>query len=111
MQPQKYDLIVIGGGRASNLAIKAGNKGERVALIERDALGGTCPNRGCVPSKLLIGYADVAHHIHQSKRFFIDAETKSIDVKQIFAETNLANPIVRFSKDLFYINGRGDQVH
>ena len=88
MKQKNYDLIIIGGGRASNLAIEAGKKGVRVALIERDALGGTCPNRGCVPSKLLIGYADVAHHIAQAKRFFIDAENRSIDIKRIFSETN-----------------------
>lgn len=44
-----YDLIVIGGGRASGLAIAAAKAGQRVALIERDRLGGTCPNTGCVP--------------------------------------------------------------
>ncbi|MGY8694277.1 MAG: FAD-dependent oxidoreductase, partial [Verrucomicrobiia bacterium] len=52
-----YDLIVVGGGRASNLAIAAANSGLKTALIERDKLGGACPNRGCVPSKLLIGFA------------------------------------------------------
>ena len=88
MQKKIYDLIIIGGGRASNLAIDAGKKGTRVALIERNALGGTCPNRGCVPSKLLIGYADVAHNIRQAKRFFIDAENKSVDIKRIFTDTN-----------------------
>ena len=62
-----YDLIVIGGGRASTLAMEAANAGQKVALIEKESLGGTCPNRGCVPSKLLIGYADVAQaHLNQS---------------------------------------------
>ena len=88
MQKKSYDIIIIGGGRASNLAIEAGKNGARVALIERDALGGTCPNRGCVPSKLLIGYADVAHTIREAKRFFIDAENKSVDIKRVFANTN-----------------------
>ena len=49
-----YDLIVIGAGRASTLAIEAGNAGQKVALIEREALGGTCPNRGCVLSLIHI---------------------------------------------------------
>ena len=51
---KEFDLIIIGGGRASNLALKAANKNKKVALIEKSKLGGTCPNRGCVPSKLLI---------------------------------------------------------
>ncbi len=49
---EEFDLIVIGGGRASNLALKLPIKIKKVALIEKSKLGGTCPNRGCVPSKL-----------------------------------------------------------
>jgi pyruvate/2-oxoglutarate dehydrogenase complex dihydrolipoamide dehydrogenase (E3) component len=45
-----YDLIVLGGGRAASLAIAAAKAGWKTALIEGDRLGGTCPNRGCVPS-------------------------------------------------------------
>lgn len=85
---ENFDLIIIGGGRASSLAIKASKEGKNVALIEKSALGGTCPNRGCVPSKLLIGYAHVARSIKESSRHFIDAEIKNIDVEKIFEETN-----------------------
>jgi mycothione reductase len=85
---KQYELIIIGGGRAANLAIEAGKQGRRVALIEKEVLGGTCPNRGCVPSKLLIGYAEVARQIKEADRFFIDAEIKNIDVEKMFAETN-----------------------
>lgn len=85
---KKFDLIVIGGGRASNLAIKAGKAGKKVALIEKSTLGGTCPNRGCVPSKLLIGYANVARAIKESNRHFIKSSIESIDVNKIFEETN-----------------------
>ncbi|MGB6329355.1 MAG: dihydrolipoyl dehydrogenase [Halarcobacter sp.] len=85
---KEFDLIVIGGGRASNLALKAANKNKKVALIEKSKLGGTCPNRGCVPSKLLIGYAHVARAIKESKRHFIDASIQKIDVEKIFEETN-----------------------
>ncbi|MFT5560913.1 MAG: dihydrolipoamide dehydrogenase [Candidatus Azotimanducaceae bacterium] len=85
---KQYELIIIGGGRAANLAIEAGKQGRRVALIEKEVLGGTCPNRGCVPSKLLIGYAEVARQIKEADRFFIDAEIKNIDVEKMFAATN-----------------------
>jgi dihydrolipoamide dehydrogenase len=85
---QNFDLIVIGGGRASNLAIKAAKKGRKVALIEKSKLGGTCPNRGCVPSKLLIGYANAARSIRESKRHFINSKIQGINVEQIFKETN-----------------------
>ncbi|MGJ8657555.1 MAG: dihydrolipoyl dehydrogenase family protein [Akkermansiaceae bacterium] len=83
-----YDIIIIGGGRASTLAIKAATAGKSVALIERDRLGGTCPNRGCVPSKLLIGYADVAKRIREASRHHISATIDAIDLPQIFADLN-----------------------
>ena len=85
---KNFDIIIIGAGRASNLAVKAGKVGKKVALIEKSTLGGTCPNRGCVPSKLLIGYAHAARAIKESKRHFIDATINHIDVEQIFKETN-----------------------
>lgn len=84
----KYDIIVIGAGRASNLARNAGEAGLKVAIIEKSKFGGTCPNRGCVPSKLLIGYAEVARTIKESSRHFIDASINHIDVDKIFEETN-----------------------
>ena len=70
---REYDLIVIGGGRAANLAFAAGREDKRVALIEKDRLGGTCPNRGCVPSKLLIGFAEAARRVREADRHFIAA--------------------------------------
>jgi dihydrolipoamide dehydrogenase len=85
---KQFDLIIIGGGRASNLAITASKKGKKVALIEKSKLGGTCPNRGCVPSKLLIGYAHVARSIKESQRHFIDSSINHIDVDKIFEEVN-----------------------
>lgn len=85
---KNYDLIVIGAGRAANLAVKAGKLGKKVAIIEKSKLGGTCPNRGCVPSKLIIGYAHVARAIKESKRHFIDSTINNIDINKIFEETN-----------------------
>ena len=85
---KKYDIIVIGAGRASNLARNAGKAGKKVAIIEKSKFGGTCPNRGCVPSKLLIGYAEVARSIKDASRHFIDATINNIDVQKIFDETN-----------------------
>jgi len=85
---EQYDLIVLGGGRAANLAIPAAKAGWKTALIERDRLGGVCPNRGCVPSKLLIGYGEAARRVRESGRHFIDATFNRIDLDQVFRETN-----------------------
>ncbi len=69
-----FDVIIIGGGRAANLASKIAKLGKKVALIEKSLLGGTCANKGCVPSKLLIGYADVVRSIQESNRHFIKSK-------------------------------------
>ena len=90
MSAQEFDLVVIGGGNAIALARRAAGAGKRVALIERDLLGGTCPNRGCIPSKLLLGYADVARTIRDAHRFHIDAELHHIDTDTILVETQAA---------------------
>lgn len=83
-----YDTIIIGGGRASNLAKKIGKLGKKVALIEKSSLGGTCANRGCVPSKLLIGYADVVRSIQNSSKHSILSKIKNIDINKIFENNN-----------------------
>ena len=54
MMPDLFDLIVIGGGPAGyTAALEAASLSRSVLLIERDQLGGTCLNRGCVPTKYL----------------------------------------------------------
>ncbi len=85
---EAFDLIVLGGGRAANLAIPAAKAGLTTALIERDRLGGACPNRGCVPSKLLIGFAEAARHVRHAGRHFIDAEFRGADLRRIFSSVN-----------------------
>lgn len=85
---KKYDIIIIGAGRASNLAKKIGKLGKKVALIEKSSLGGTCANRGCVPSKLLIGYADVVRAIQTSKKHSISSNIENINLEKIFEDNN-----------------------
>ncbi len=85
---ESFDLVVVGGGRAANLALAASKSGLKTALIERDKLGGTCPNRGCVPSKLLIGFAEAARHVRDSDRHFIDSHLRKIDTAQAFSSVN-----------------------
>ena len=111
-----FDIIVIGAGRASNLAKNAGIAGKKVAIIEKSKFGGTCPNRGCVPSKLLIGYAHVARAIKESSRHFIDAQINHIDVQKIFEETNAYIASIdpayksRFNENVTLYNGEASFV-
>ena len=88
MTTEPLDTIVIGGGRAANLAIAFAKQGHKTALVERDLLGGTCPNRGCVPSKLLIGFAEASRSVHDADRHFVHASHHGQDRQKIFDEVN-----------------------
>jgi len=67
-----YDLIIIGGGPGGYVcAIKAAQLGSKVALIEKENLGGTCLLRGCIPTKALLASAHVAHTIQCARDFGI----------------------------------------
>jgi dihydrolipoamide dehydrogenase len=61
--PQRFDLLILGGGMSYVGAIRAAQLGLNVGLVERDKLGGTCLNRGCIPSKALIETADLLHRV------------------------------------------------
>jgi mercuric reductase len=63
MASQKFDLIILGGGSAAFAsAIKASDLGAKTAMIERGAIGGTCVNRGCVPSKHLLTAGELIYY-------------------------------------------------
>ncbi|MEX2159716.1 MAG: mycothione reductase [Dehalococcoidia bacterium] len=80
---QTFDLIVIGSGSGLEVSSDAANRGQSVAVIESGLFGGTCLNRGCIPSKMLIHSADVAETIRRAGLFGIDAELRAIDWKFI----------------------------
>jgi dihydrolipoamide dehydrogenase len=60
---QQFDLLILGGGMSYVGAIRAAQLGMNVGLVERDRLGGTCLNRGCIPSKALLETADLLHRV------------------------------------------------
>jgi mycothione reductase len=69
---KNYDVIVIGSGGGTKIAMPCARKGMRVALIEEDDFGGTCLNRGCIPSKMLIHPAEVADLARHSSAIGLD---------------------------------------
>ncbi len=76
---EQYDLIVIGSGAGMNVVDRARRRGLRVALLENGPLGGTCLNRGCIPSKILIHPADVVRDIEDASRIGVYAKVKDLD--------------------------------
>ena len=79
-----YDLIVIGGGPAGYCAAeRAAARGMSVALFERKALGGTCLNEGCIPSKTLLNSAKALHYAQDSAAFGVSAENAAADAAAI----------------------------
>jgi len=71
--PEEYDLVVIGSGEGSKfLAWTLARQGQRVAMIERKWIGGSCPNIACLPSKNLIHSAKVASYFSRAAEFGIN---------------------------------------
>lgn len=78
-----FDVIVVGAGSGLTIVDGASNMGLKTALVEEGPMGGTCLNRGCIPSKMLIHAGDVAETIANAKKFGINANIKSINFKSI----------------------------
>src|SRR6188472_2316424 len=85
---QKFDLIVIGSGSGLDVANAAYQHGLRVAIIEKNRMGGTCLNKGCVPSKLLIHSADVAETIKHAHLFGLKVDGFSVNFPEIVERVN-----------------------
>ena len=79
MSIRSFDLIVIGSGSGLEVSSEAADRGLSVAVIEPGPFGGTCLNRGCIPSKMLIHSADVLETIRSSELFGIKAEVSEVD--------------------------------
>lgn len=76
----KYDAIVLGGGPGGyRAAERLGAEKMRVLLVEKSELGGTCLNRGCIPTKTLIHAAKLYAHARDGARFGVKAEGVSLD--------------------------------
>ncbi len=84
-----YDLIVIGSGQGGNpLAAAFAAKGKRVAMIERGAVGGTCVNYGCTPTKTMIACAEVAELARRASEFGVNTGAVSVDMQAVVRRKN-----------------------
>lgn len=86
---EKFDVIVIGGGPGGyECAIRLSQNGSSAALVEEDKLGGTCLNRGCIPTKTLLRSADVYYEACHGDAFGVTVEGASFDYAKIIARKN-----------------------
>ena len=82
---QEYDLVVIGAGPGGyETALEAAGH-MRVALVEKEELGGTCLNRGCIPTKSLLHSAELLQSIRKSSLFGIECGEVSCDIGAMYA--------------------------
>lgn len=110
-----FDVAVLGGGPGGYpAAIRAAQGGKKVALIDGGGLGGTCLNRGCIPSKALIASADVLKQVKRASEFGVHVENISFDYSKMVRRkdsivTKVRNSLEQLiaSNQITYMNGWG----
>jgi len=84
-----YDIVVLGGGSGGYAcALRAAELGKRVALIEKDKVGGTCLHQGCIPTKALLHSAEIADQTRESEAFGVRSSYEGIDISGVQAYKN-----------------------
>ena len=115
MSDMTYDIVFIGGGPAGyEGAIAAGKKGLKTAVVEMNKVGGTCLQRGCVPSKALLHTAKFLKQLKNAAKSGIKIENYSLDMDTIIKQKNrVVSKLTLGIETLFkqynveLINGRG----
>jgi dihydrolipoamide dehydrogenase len=82
--PDTYDLIVLGSGPGGYVAaIRASQLGMKVAIVEREKLGGICLNWGCIPTKALLRTSEIYHYMTHASAYGLSAEKPGFDLAKI----------------------------
>ena len=88
MAAATFDMIVIGAGPGGYVAaIRASQLGMKVAIVERENLGGICLNWGCIPTKAMLRSAEVFHLMHRAKEFGLKADGIGYDLAAVVARS------------------------
>src|SRR5271170_1206410 len=81
---EEYDLVILGGGTGSTIAAWTfAGQGQRVAVIERKYIGGSCPNIACLPSKNILHSARVASYFRRGEEFGMFADNFHVDMAAV----------------------------
>src|SRR5436190_16145523 len=93
--PEPFDIVIIGGGTAGLVtASGCARLGRKVALIEREKLGGDCLWTGCVPTKALVASARLAHQLRHADAFGLEAQEPRVTPKAIMESMRAARRAV-----------------
>jgi dihydrolipoamide dehydrogenase len=86
--PETYDLIILGSGPGGYVAaIRASQLGLKVAIVERERLGGICLNWGCIPTKALLRTAEIYHYMQNADAYGLSATGVSFDLNKVTARS------------------------
>lgn len=87
--PQEYDAIIIGSGQGGNpLAHRLADRHWKVALVERQHLGGSCINYGCTPTKTMLASAHLAHRARNAAEYGVHTGEVTVDLVQVIRRKN-----------------------
>ena len=85
-----YDFGIIGGGPAGyTCAMSLAQQGKKVVLFEKDKLGGTCLNRGCIPTKILLHASEIYNQTLNSQSFGIQVDPSNLDFSKIILKRSV----------------------
>lgn len=109
----QYDIVIVGAGPGGYIAAEeAARLGKKVAVVEKNKIGGTCLNVGCIPSKTYLEHAHWIHTIEKAQHYGMDTTINSIDFRSLWNRknkvvTSLQNGIISTFKSLKidYIEG------
>jgi dihydrolipoamide dehydrogenase len=88
MAETNFDVVIIGGGPGGYVtAIRASQLGMKVALVEREHMGGICLNWGCIPTKALLRTSEIYHLMHNAEAFGLSAKDIKFDLAKVVARS------------------------
>jgi dihydrolipoamide dehydrogenase len=113
-----FDVVILGGGSGGYAAaLRSAQLGKKVALIEKDKLGGTCLHRGCIPTKALLHSAEIADNVKEAGKYGVNASFGSIDMPAVNSyRDSIVDRLFKGlsglvgSKDITVVSGEGRMV-
>ena len=112
MTEYNYDLVVIGAGPGGyEVAFEAVKYGMKVAVIEKDKVGGTCLNRGCVPTKTIMRSSELANEAREGARIGIRASAVEVDLDAVRARKDEVLDVLREGIESGLAKAKIDLIH